>query len=105
MDEQAAANDRLVRSFLGAWERRDTAFIVDAFTDEGVYHAVPLEPVVGEEAIAEFVAAFESVPPGRLEVRHQLATASVVMNERTDYLTMNGRPVVLPARAAYAAAP
>lgn len=96
MDEQAAANDRLVRSFLGAWERRDTAFIVDAFTDDGVYHAVPLEPVVGKQAIAEFVAGFESVPPGRLEVRHQLSTATVVMNERTDYLTMNGRPVVLP---------
>ena len=92
----AAANDILVREFIAAWERRDTEHIVNAFTDDGIYHSTPLTPIVGKAAIREFVSSFEKVPPGRLEIRHQVASDTVVMNERTDQLTMNGRPVTLP---------
>lgn len=92
----AASNDAMVRAFLAAWERRDTEHIVDRFADDGVYHSVPLAPIVGKAAIREFVAGFDDRPPGRLVVHHQVATDHVVMNERTDYITLNGQPVVLP---------
>ena len=92
----AVANDDLVRRFIGAWERRDTDFIVDCFTDDGVYHATPLDPIVGKAAIREFVASFEGKPAGRLEIRNQVASETVVLQERTDYLTMNDQQVVLP---------
>ena len=92
----AADNDALVREFLAAWERRDTQHIVDCFTDDGVYHSIPLAPIVGKEAIREFVAGFEDTPPGRLVVHHQVATDEIVMNERTDYITLNGQRVTLP---------
>jgi limonene-1,2-epoxide hydrolase len=101
----AAANDDLVRRFIGAWERRDTDFIVDCFTDDGVYHATPLDPVVGKAAIRDFVASFEGKPPGRLEIRHQVATSDVVMNERTDHLTMHGNPVDLPIMGTFEMSP
>ncbi len=91
-----ASNDAMVRAFLAAWERRDTPHILDCFTDDAVYHSVPLAPIVGKEAIRAFVTKFADVPPGRLEIRHQVASADVVMNERTDYITLNGSPVVLP---------
>jgi limonene-1,2-epoxide hydrolase len=42
------------------------------------------------------VEGFAGVPPGRLVIHHQVATDDVVMNERTDHITLNGRPVVLP---------
>lgn len=92
----AADNDKLVREFIAAWERRDTGHIVDAFADDGIYHSTPLTPIVGKGAIREFVASFEGKPPGRLEIRHQVAADDVVLQERTDYLSMNGRPVTLP---------
>jgi limonene-1,2-epoxide hydrolase len=92
----AAANDKLIRDFMAAWEQRDTDVIVDHFTDDGVYHSVPLTPIVGREAIREWVAGFAGKPPGRLEVRHQIASDTVVMNERTDFITLNGKPVTLP---------
>ena len=92
----AASNDAMIRDFLGAWERRDTEHIVDRFTDDGVYHSIPLTPIVGKAAIREFVAGFTDVPPGRLEIHHQVASDNIVMNERTDYITLNGRPVTLP---------
>jgi len=92
----AAANDALVRAFLVAWERRDTEHIVDCFSDDGVYHSVPLAPIAGKAAIRAFVEHFVDVPPGRLEIHHQVATDHVVLNERTDTFTRNGREVVLP---------
>jgi limonene-1,2-epoxide hydrolase len=91
-----AENDAMIRAFIAAWERRDTDHIVNAFADDGVYHSVPLTPIVGKAAIREFVEHFADVPPGRLEIRHQVATGNVVMNERTDSITLNGKPVVLP---------
>ncbi len=92
----AASNDAMIREFIAAWERRDTGFILDCFTDDAVYHSVPLTPIVGKEAIREFVTGFADVAPGRLEIHHQVAAGDIVMNERTDHITLNDKPVVLP---------
>jgi limonene-1,2-epoxide hydrolase len=89
-------NDAMIRRFLAAWEQRDTQFIVDCFTDDAVYHSVPLTPITGKPAIAEFVAGFVHVPPGRLQIHHQIASGNIVMNERIDCITMNGKAVTLP---------
>ena len=51
---------------------------------------------MGKEAIAAWVRGFEDVPPGSLEIHHQIAAGDVVMNERTDRIVLNGRPVTLP---------
>ncbi len=91
-----AANDRMIRDFIGAWERRDTEFIVEHFADDGVYHSIPLSPIVGKAAIRAFVSKFAGVPPGRLTIHHQVATGDIVMNERTDHILINGKSVALP---------
>ena len=96
MTDLARANDEMVREFLQAWERRDTEHIVERFAVNGVYHSIPLTPIVGRDAIRAFVAGFEDVPPGRLEIRHQVAAEHVVLNERTDFIRLNGKPVTLP---------
>ena len=86
MTDLARANDEMVREFLQAWERRDTEHIVERFAVNGVYHSIPLTPIVGRDAIRAFVTGFEDVPPGRLEIRHQVAAEYVVLNERTDFI-------------------
>lgn len=96
-----AANDATVRAFLAAWERRDTPTILEHFADDAVYHAVPLQPIVGKEALTRWVESFERVPPGRLDVRHQVTTGDVVMNERTDRITLQGTAVTLPICAVF----
>ena len=60
----AAANDRMIREFLSAWEQRDTDHIVGLFAEDGVYHSIPLTPIAGRAAIREFVAGFEGKPAG-----------------------------------------
>ena len=36
------------------------------------------------------------MPPGRLVIHHQIASGNIVMNERTDYITINGTQITLP---------
>jgi ketosteroid isomerase-like protein len=52
-NEIGLVNDALVRAFMQAWERRDAEFIIDCFTDDAVYHSMPLKPIVGKAAITE----------------------------------------------------
>ncbi len=97
----AAANDAFIRRFLEAWQRRETDTILESFDDDGVYHAMPLPPITGKAALREWVAHFEGVTPARLDVHHQVASGDVVINERTDHMTLNGRPVTLPICAVF----
>src|SRR5262245_53764454 len=99
--DAAARNDALVRGFLAAWERRDTARILACWADDGVYHALSIPPIVGRAAFAEFVRGFETVPGGRLEIRHQVASDRVVINERVDHITVRGRRIVVPICAVF----
>ena len=79
--DTADRNDAMVRAFLDAWERRDTEHIMSCWADDGVYH--------------------EHVPGGRLEIRHQVASDTVVINERTDRITFRGRQLVVPICAVF----
>ena len=97
----AEANDALIRAFVGDWERRDTDAVLTYFTEGAVYHCPPLTPIVGKPALAVWVRGFESTPPARLDIHHQIASLEVVMNERTDHITLNGRAVVLPICAVF----
>ena len=100
MGSDAATGD-LVRAVLSAWERRDTRFILDHFTDDAVYHAMPLPPIVGRAELEGWVKSFEGVPPGRLEILNQAATGGVVMNERVDRITIQGTEVTLAICAVF----
>ena len=99
--DAADRNDRMVRDFLAAWERRDTEHIMSCWADDGVYHAISIPPIAGRVAFREFVVRFERVPGGRLEIRHQVASDDVVMNERTDHITFRGKQLVVPICAVF----
>jgi limonene-1,2-epoxide hydrolase len=95
------SDDDLVRAFLGAWERRDTEFILGCFSDDAVYHAMPLTPISGRDALRAWVGGFAGKPPGRLEIHHLVSADGIVVTERTDHIVLNDRPVVLPICAVF----
>ena len=97
----AERNDAMVRAFLAAWERRDTEYIMSCWAEDGVYHAIAHDPIVGQAAFRAFVRSFEPVPGGRLDIHHQVASDTVVMNERTDHITVRGRRLVVPICAVF----
>lgn len=78
--------DQIVRDFCGAWSRADIEAIMDAFTDDAVYHNIPLEPAQGKDAIRAVIEGFLKMSPSgvKFEIRNQVAVGSLVMNERVD---------------------
>jgi len=90
-----AESDKLVRDFLLIWESRDTERIVAACTEDAVWHFRPLKPIVGRDAIRAFAQEYASIPGGPYEIGLQVATERVVMNERTDHVTLDGKSITL----------
>ena len=90
--------DRIVREFCAAWGRGDVEAILAAFTDDAVYHNVPMSPCNGKAEIREFVAGFLGTTASavRFDIRHQLVDGNVVMNERVDTIVMESGEVALP---------
>ena len=86
-----------VRRFCAAWADNASAADLSAFfTDDAVYHNIPLDPVVGRDAIAQNIAEFiRPGPPGieqlQLRILHIAANESIVMTERSDVFTLSDR--------------
>lgn len=74
-----------VEAFIGAWNRKDTGSVCDAFTDDAVYHNIPMEPVQGKEAICAVIAGFvEGAKAIDWKTHHIAANGNIVLTERTD---------------------
>ena len=48
----------LVREFFAAWTDHDPERVASFFTEDGVYHNVPMEQVQGREAVRDLVASW-----------------------------------------------
>lgn len=80
----------VVRRFCAAWsDNIGAAELAAFFTDNAVYHNIPLTPVIGREAIAKTIASF--IRPGapgiesiEFRVLNIAANGPVVMTERVD---------------------
>ena len=87
----------LVTQFCEAWPRMDADELASYFTDDGVYHNIPMAPAVGRAAVHEMLKGLGSMISAiRFEVHRQVADGAVVMNERTDHITMGDRVIALP---------
>jgi len=80
----------VVRRFCAGWSHNLAATeLAGFFTDDAVYHNIPLTPVIGREAIANTIASF--IRPGApgiesidFRIVNIAANGSVVMTERVD---------------------
>jgi len=80
-----AENIDLIKRFCATWQNFDIPAILDFFTDDAVYHNMPIQPVQGKDAIKgmieQFSAPFEG---GDWEIRNIAAAGDVVLTERVD---------------------
>ena len=87
----------LVSSFCAAWANGDADELMAYFTDDAVFHNVPMDPLEGAEAIRAFLEELLAASGGSVfETHHQAANGNVVLNERTDYVNTGAGQVVLP---------
>ncbi len=94
--------ESVVRDFCRAVERRDIAALVAFFTDDAVYHNIPLAPLTGKEAIASTLEQF--IGPAtfvEFELVGLATQGSTVYTERVDRFEIAGKRVELPVMGAF----
>jgi limonene-1,2-epoxide hydrolase len=99
--------DRIVRDFCALWGRGDVDGIVDAFSDDAVYHNIPMAPCEGKDAIRAFVGTmFGGMASAvEFEIKNQVVNGSLVLNERVDTIQLKTGEVALPVCGVFELAP
>jgi limonene-1,2-epoxide hydrolase len=94
--------EQVVRDFCAAASTRDPAVLRSFFSDDVVYHNIPMEPAEGIEAamavIDMFIAMCDEL---EFEVHHLASDGTTVLTERTDRFTMKGRTSLLAVMGAF----
>jgi limonene-1,2-epoxide hydrolase len=92
-----AGNETLIRDFCATFARRDVDELLGFFTDDAVYHNMPMRPVQGKAAIRGVLDMFLS-PAQSVEfaILHLASSGAVVLTERLDTFSIGGRSVALP---------
>lgn len=90
--------EQLVRDFCQAWADADFDAVVEFFTEDGIYHNIPVDPMVGHEAIRMmidgFVAGLKIV---EFRIDNMVSKGPMVVTERVDIFEKpDGGEVSLP---------
>ncbi len=96
------SNEQVVREFCEAWSRKDAEELLGFFTDDAVYHNIPMPPVAGKAAIREVFGLF--LPPSESiewEMLHLAVAGDVVFTERVDRFVIGGRTIALPVAGVF----
>ena len=94
--------EQVVRDFCAAASTRDPTVLRSFFTDDVVYHNIPMDPCVGIDATIGFIEGFFSMCDAMtIEMTHLAVNDSVVLTERVDVFTVGGKTVPLPVMGAF----
>jgi limonene-1,2-epoxide hydrolase len=95
--------EKIVTDFCNAWPRKNVDELLAFFTDDAVYHNIPLESAKGKDAIRGVINTF--LPMARslqFKVLHSAGNGNVVFNERVDIFDLgNGKTISLPVAGVF----
>ena len=92
----------IVRRFCAVWSNGDTDEVDEFFTDDAVYHNIPMDPITGRDTIKSFIAGFAGgAEQIDFRVRNIVADGDVVLTERVDVFVMPNGKVELPVMGAF----
>ncbi|MBI2724484.1 MAG: SgcJ/EcaC family oxidoreductase [Chloroflexi bacterium] len=95
-------NETIVREFCQAWEARDVDAIVAAFTEDGVYHNIPMQPAVGRDAIRGLLGMILTPATDvRFQIKALAVAGDTVLTERVDTFVLGEKTVSLPVMGAF----
>ncbi len=92
----------IVRDFCALWAKGDLDAIIECFTDDAVYHNIPVAPVTGKDAIRQTIAGFTAgVDTVEFRVNNIAADGNVVMTERVDAFITPTVTIELPVMGTF----
>jgi limonene-1,2-epoxide hydrolase len=92
----------IVRRFCAAWSNINADELGEYFTDDAVYHNIPIVPVSGRDTIKSTIAGFTGgVEKIEFQVRNIVADGPIVLTERVDVFVLPQGKVELPVMDAF----
>jgi limonene-1,2-epoxide hydrolase len=93
----------LIQSFCDEWGNgTGVEAIVGYFTDDAVYHNIPVDPVTGRDAIKATIAMFTTgVERIEFRVSNIAAAGDVVLTERVDVFVLPNKTIELPVMGTF----
>ena len=92
----------IVRRFCAAWSNVDPDEIAGYFTDDAVYHNIPMDPITGRDTIKSFIAGFAGGAEHiDFRVRNIVADGPVVLTERVDVFVLPHTTIELPVMGTF----
>ncbi len=90
-------NAQIIRDFVTAWSNLDPAELAAYFTEDGVYHNMPIEPVSGRLEVEQFIANFAgNWTDTQWDILNLVEQDNVVFCERVDRTRTTAGDVDLP---------
>lgn len=94
--------ERVVRDMCAAFEKHDAEALRPFFTEDVVYHNIPMDPAVGiDEAIAFLQGFFSMCDSLVIETLHLAVQGNIVLTERVDTITVGERVGPLPVMGTF----
>jgi limonene-1,2-epoxide hydrolase len=91
-----------VRRFCAAWSNVNPDELADFFTEDAVYHNIPIAPVTGRDTIKATIAGFTGgVEKIEFRVRNIVADGPVVLTERVDVFVLPQGAIELPVMGTF----
>ncbi|HVV35688.1 MAG TPA: limonene-1,2-epoxide hydrolase family protein [Acidimicrobiales bacterium] len=92
----------VVTRFCQAWESVDVDALMAFFTDDAVYHNIPIAPVAGKDAIRTTIEGFTGgVDRIEFDVRAIAANGNTVLTERVDRFIRPDKTMALPVMGTF----
>lgn len=95
-------SEAVVREFCTAFGRRDIEELLGFFTDDAIYHNIPMAPANGKSEIRAALEMFVPDSPAiEFEMLNIASNGPVVFTERIDRMTIMGNQVAAPVAGVF----
>jgi limonene-1,2-epoxide hydrolase len=79
------SNEQLIRQFISDWSSLDAQLLASYFAEDGSYHNMPMQPIVGRDKIRDFIENFiANWTSTDWEVINIVESGNTVLCERID---------------------
>ena len=90
-------NVQIIKDFIAAWSNLQADELVDYFTEDGIYHNMPAQPVQGRENLTKFIGGFlANWTKTTWDTLNIMGDGDVVVAERLDRTEVGEVKVDLP---------
>jgi len=95
-------SEKVVNDFCKTWSRRNLEEIMAFFTEDAVYHNIPMAPAKGKAAIRNVINTFLPMATGaEFKILKSAGAGNLVMNERVDIFQMGPKRIELPVAGVF----